>query len=643
VGEAEAVPVVIIGRGPIGMTLGLRLAYQGVRSAIIDPHEREVVDPGSKAVLIARHVMDVTWPFGVGEQIRAEGLAWTVGRTFVQGKEVRAARIPFVEGLLPQVVNLTQERVEQLLLARLLREPLITLIDRASATGVEQDGDGVCVEYVRDGRRHTLQAGWAAGCDGSRSTMRKQLGIPFEGYGHDDNFLICDVRTGVKLPPERHFHFDPPFNPGRTVLIHPQPDSTVHVDWQVGPDLTDADEEVRSGALDTRLRAILGDEPYSVRWVTTYRFKQLRARHFRKGRCFLVGDAAHLTSPYGARGMNSGIADAENLAWRLAMVINGVSTDRLLDFYETERIYASIENLVITGRTARFMCPITFRDRIRQQLVLRTAKRIPAARRFVDSGSFYEPPCYLSGTAAAAEAAAGRGAAAAGACGNAPKKVTAGEIFPDARIKDAGSGAARLGELLRHGIALLWSPGSDSGRGGVDDLLGDAAPGLPLTVIEISAATAPTAAHPQRHLVDDVDGTLQRLLRPAGTPPDLARAVILRPDAYVAAVLDVPSGQPAAERVRSSLRETFLLTHRKDQLHVQGSSHYRRQPADRRRREVQVFLRRPRGRPRVDLRTGGAQGRPDRRHRRCPRSGRTGVHQPEDRPRGRRRLTRRPD
>jgi 3-(3-hydroxy-phenyl)propionate hydroxylase len=532
VGEDNAVPVVIVGRGPVGMTLALRLACQGVRSAIIDPHEREVVDPGSKAVLIARHVMDVTWPLGVGEQIRAEGLAWTVGRTFVQGKEVRAARIPFVDGLLPQVVNLTQERVEQLLLARLLREPLITLIDRASVTAVGQDGDGVSVEYARDGQRHTLRAHWAVGCDGSRSTMRKQLGIPFEGYGHDDNFLICDVRTGVRLPPERHFHFDPPFNPGRTVLVHPQPDSTVHVDWQVGPDLTDADEEVRSGALDTRLRAILGDEPYSVRWVTTYQFKQLRARRFRQGRCFLVGDAAHLTSPYGARGMNSGIADAENLAWRLAMVVNGVSTDRLLDFYETERIHASIENLAVTGRTARFMCPITFRDRLRQQLVLRTAKRIPAARRFVDSGSFYAPACYPGG----------------------------GQIFPDARIKDAGSRAVRLGELLRHGIAVLWSPGSGTGDRGINDFLSGTSPGLRLTVIEINTAATSPAAHPQHHLVDDVDGTLQRLLRPDGTPPGLVRAVVLRPDAYVAAVIDFPSGQLAAERVRSSLRETFLLT-----------------------------------------------------------------------------------
>lgn len=538
----ETIPVVIIGRGPIGMTLALRLACQGVRSTIIDPHEREVVDPGSKAVLIAQHVMDVTWPFGVGEQIQAEGLAWTVGRTFVRGKEVRAVRIPHSEGLLPMVANLTQERVEQLLLARLLGEPLITLIDRALVTAVEQNADGVSVEYVRDEQSHTLRADWAAGCDGSRSTMRKQLGIPFEGYGHDDNFLICDVRTDVQLPPERHFHFDPPYNRGRTVLIHPQPDSTVHVDAQVDLDLTDADEELRNRVLDSLLRAVLGDDPYSVRWVTTYRFKQLRARHFRQNRCFLVGDAAHLTSPYGARGMNSGIADAENLAWRLAMVVNGVSTDRLLDGYEAERIYASNENLAITGRTARFMCPITLRDRIRQQLVLRAAEHIPAARRFVDSGSFYEPPCYPNGTASIATS------------------PVIGAILPDARIKDDRSGASRLGELLRCGVAVLWIPGSGSGDAGIDELFDDAASALQLRVIEVSAAAASSAAHPRHHFVDDLDGTLQQLFRPVGTPSGVARAVILRPDAYVAAVLDIPSSQSATDPIQSSLREIFQLT-----------------------------------------------------------------------------------
>lgn len=538
-GANETVPVVIIGRGPIGMTLALRLACLGVQCAIIDPHEREVVDPGSKAVVIARHVMDVTWPFGVGEQIHAEGLAWTVGRTFVHGQEIRTQRIPTSPGLLPAVVNLTQERVEHLLLERVLGQPLITLIDRAEVNTLKQDGDGVSIQYVRDGRQHTVRAHWAAGCDGSRSTTRKQLGIPFEGYGHDENFLICDVRTGVKLPPERHFHFDPPYNRGRTVLIHPQPDSTVHVDSQVGLDLTDADEEVRDRLLHGLLRAILGDDPYSVRWVTTYRFKQLRARNFRKGRCFLVGDAAHLTSPYGARGMNSGIADAENLAWRLAMAVNGVSSDRILASYEAERIFASNENLAITGRTARFMCPITVRDRIKQRVVLQAAERIPAMRRFVDSGSFYQPPCYPSATSAGVKSA---------------------EIFPDARIIDAASRASRLGELLRHGIAVVWSPGLGADNADLDDLLDKAVPGLHLSIIAIVGADASLhVTRPQHHLVTDVDGTPHRLLRPAGTPSDHSRAVILRPDAYVAAVLDIPPGQSAAARIQSSLRETFHL------------------------------------------------------------------------------------
>jgi 3-(3-hydroxy-phenyl)propionate hydroxylase len=227
------------------------------------------------------------------------------------------------------------------------------------------------------------------------------------------------------------------------------------------------------------------------------------------------------------------------------MVVNGVAGPGLLDASEPERVHASVENLAITGRTARFMCPITVRDRIRQQVVLRAATRIPAARRFVDSGSFYQPTCYPSGS---------------GSTGPATSPIV-GAIFPDARIKDERSGSSRLGELLRHGIVVLWSPGSDADNAGIDDVRreGDEQPNLRLSVIEIGSETASHVTHPQHHLVTDIDGALQRLLRPVGTPPDLSRAVILRPDAHVAAVLDIPSGQSAAERIRSALHDTFQL------------------------------------------------------------------------------------
>ena len=143
-------------------------------------------------------------------------------------------------------------------------------------------------------------------------------GIGFDGYTFDDRFLIADVRADLPFTNQRHFHFDPPWNPGRQVLIHPQPDGVWRIDWQVPAD-TDADAERANGGLDRRIRQVVGaSTPYELVWMTGYRFSQRLADAFRVGRVFLAGDAAHVMSPFGARGLNSGIADAENLAWRLA-------------------------------------------------------------------------------------------------------------------------------------------------------------------------------------------------------------------------------------------------------------------------------------------------------------------------------------
>ena len=145
----------------------------------------------------------------------------------------------------------------------------------------------------------------------------------FPGHSHEDLFLICDIRATLPFPRERRFFFDPPWNPGRQVLVHPQPDDLWRIDWQV-PSGTDVEAERASGALDRRIRQVVGrTTPYELAWVTAYRFHQRLAPRFRVGRVLLAGDAAHLMSPFGARGLNSGAADAENLAWKLALVLGG--------------------------------------------------------------------------------------------------------------------------------------------------------------------------------------------------------------------------------------------------------------------------------------------------------------------------------
>ena len=213
--------------------------------------------------------------------------------------------------------------------------------------------------------------------------VRHAIGIGFAGYTFDDRFLIADVRAALPFSNERHFHFDPPWNPGRQVLIHPQPDGVWRIDWQVPPE-TDADVERSSGGLDRRIRAVIGAEtPYELVWMTGYRFSQRLADAFRSGRVFLAGDAAHVMSPFGARGLNSGVADAENLAWKLAWVLARRGAAIAARHVRGRAAPGgAVENLDATDATMRFMAPHGPLRRTWRDLVLRMAPRlglVPAA------------------------------------------------------------------------------------------------------------------------------------------------------------------------------------------------------------------------------------------------------------------------
>ncbi|MBP2330422.1 2-polyprenyl-6-methoxyphenol hydroxylase-like FAD-dependent oxidoreductase [Kibdelosporangium banguiense] len=521
----------VVGRGPVGMTTALLLARWGVPSVIVDPQLSDEVSPGSKAVLIAGHVMSVCEPTGVGERIAREGVAWRTSRTFIRGREVATTVVPHEEGLWPRIVNLSQRRVEELLLERVRAEPLITLRPLARLVGLTDHSDRVTVR-VNDGEGvEEFDTSWLVGCDGARSTLRKLLGVPFEGFGFEENFLIVDIRADLPFPDERHFHFDPEYNPGRTVLIHPQPGSTWHIDWQVGPEV-DAEDEQRSGRLDQRIRSVVGDADYELLWLTTYKFKQLRAREFRRGRCLLVGDAAHLTSPYGARGMNSGIADAENAAWRLAMVIRGHADVALLDRYGPEREHAADENQRITGATARFMCPPTRTARLRRAAVLALARRFGFARRWVDSGRFYEPATYpteLLGTGQATE----------------PGASVVGRPVPDARVRTTDPKVDRLDQLLRRGVVLLGFPGRDPAavEQAMTAVLDRYPVSYPITALQVVSSTPCLAVDHRYQQVQDVFEDLRATWWPEPCVDGGGRVLVIRPDAHVAASTVPDSGR----------------------------------------------------------------------------------------------------
>ncbi|NYV78121.1 FAD-dependent monooxygenase, partial [Streptomyces sp. UH6] len=429
------IPVGIVGAGPVGMALAARLASFGIPSVLFE-RDPELRKQGSKACLIQGDVLEVLDKFGAAETIGAEGVTWTTARTYVQGREIRAAEYPRRIGYGP-FVNISQFRIEQLLLEKIQESPLTEVHWAHEITAVSQDDDAVTVTADTPDGPRSYTCRYVVACDGVRSPMRKMTGVAWTGYSHKDRFLITDLKVKLPLPKERHFHYDPPFNPGRQLVMHPQPNDIWRIDWQLAPE-TDIEAERADGRFDRRVRAVIGDVDYEIDWVSTYRFHQRVVEKFRLGRIFFAGDSAHSLPPYGSRGMNSGIQDADNLAWKLALVMDGKAEDSLLDTYHDERYAAAKENLAVTEATIKFMVPPTLARRVARKVLLTLSHPFQRVRDHVNSGKMAEPHSYTDSPVVEST----------------DRHPLLGSFAPDARI--SAPGARRVRELYGQGFTGLY-------------------------------------------------------------------------------------------------------------------------------------------------------------------------------------------
>ncbi|TCD14864.1 FAD-dependent oxidoreductase [Oricola cellulosilytica] len=390
-------PVAIIGAGPIGLSLAIDLALQGVKSIVLD--DNDVVSIGSRAICWAKRTLEIFDRLGVGERMLEKGVTWKVGRLFHGDREVYSFDLLPENGhKYPAFINLQQYYVEQYLAERCRDFPdLIELRFKNEVFGHRDYGDRVVVRVSTSDGPYELQCRYLVACDGSRSPTRQRMGLTFEGHSFEEQFLIADIEMDESPfgsdAAERWFWFEPPFHDGQSSLLHKQPDNIYRIDLQLGPD-ADVERELSNETVVPRLKRILGDKQFTVDWLSIYKFTCARLERFVHGRVIFCGDSAHVVSPFGARGGNGGIHDVDNLGWKLAAVVKGTADEALLASYDRERGYGSDENILHSSRATSFMTPKSDLERLFRDEVLGLATDHSFARRLINSGRL-SVPCSL--------------------------------------------------------------------------------------------------------------------------------------------------------------------------------------------------------------------------------------------------------
>jgi 3-(3-hydroxy-phenyl)propionate hydroxylase len=389
--EVAGHPVVIVGAGPVGLTLAIDLAQRGLKPVLLDDSDR--IGEGSRAICFAKRTLEIFDRLGVAAPMLAKGVRWQVGKVFQGDHQLyRFDLLPEAGHKMPAFINLQQFHVEKFLVDRTL-ELGVDLRWKNRVSAVSQAQDSVTLTIETPDGPYVLKADHLIACDGARSPVRTMMDLEFAGEQFEDQFLIADVRMTADFPVERWFWFDPPFHGGQSCLLHKQPDDIWRIDLQLSPQ-ADADHERKPDVVRPRIARMLGHSDFELEWVSIYRFQCRRLERFVHGRVIFAGDAAHQVSPFGARGANSGIQDADNLGWKLAAVAAGAAKRDLLASYDSERSEAADENILNSTRATDFIAPRNVVEARFRNAALALARAAPFGRSFVNSGRLSLPTSY---------------------------------------------------------------------------------------------------------------------------------------------------------------------------------------------------------------------------------------------------------
>jgi len=390
-GEVRRHPVVIVGAGITGLTLACGLAKLGIKTLLLDEDNTVgVKGASSRGICYTQKSLEIFQRLGIYERIAAKGIQWSVGRTFAGKDEVYSFDLRqqsnFGLSALPPFINIQQFYIEGYLVERIYGLGHVDLRWKSRVVGFRQHADHATLTVETPAGNYRLQADYVIDASGSHTPFHGWTGATMTSRRGDDRWCIADVRFKNHPPKERHTWIEAPFNGNRSVWQHLMADDVWRIDYQMEPH---ADPELvsREDVVRERLGQQFGpDVEYEIVWVGPYAYRSQCLDRLRIGSVFFMGDTAKIVSPFGARGGNTGVADADNLAWKLAAVLRGRAPASLLDSYDQERHEAAAQNVMVTNRTARFLRPADGMERTFRNAAISLARQYPFARQLINTG-----------------------------------------------------------------------------------------------------------------------------------------------------------------------------------------------------------------------------------------------------------------
>jgi 3-(3-hydroxy-phenyl)propionate hydroxylase len=525
-------PVIIIGSGPIGLTLANLLGRYGVQTLLVERNMTTVQEP--RAVSIDDESLRTMQAVGIVDEVLRFIVPGYGSHYYTPGRACFARVEPTGRPYgYPRRNAFRQPILEQQLRDALGRFDHVETRYGCRMDRYEQDDAQVVVHLLgADDTKRLVTCDYLVGCDGAASRVREQQGVQLEGTTFDERWLIVDLENNTNTVTHTQVFCDT----RRPCITLPGPDKTRRFEFKLLPGETDA-ELLEPSMVDRLIRTHGADPAARLRRKVVYRFHARVAPRWRFGRVFLAGDAAHLTPPFAGQGMNSGVRDAYNLAWKLASVLAGQVGPGLLDSYEDERKDHTWQMVQLALRMGKVMSPKNRLHGFIVQSAFRALKLWPAAADYVAQMKYKPKPRFKSGFLLPAGKA---------------RQELVGRLLPQPEIVVDGR-RKLLDETIGHGFVLLvrgeQAPASFAKlRQPIWDRLG---------VARVAMLPAGSFASVVEDvcIVSETDQTLAETLK---SVPDCA--LLLRPDRYVAAIIPLADPQPVVAALEKLLTKTWEQT-----------------------------------------------------------------------------------